>query len=64
MIEYPSPGMLFSCDQASAPPAPALFTTIRSWLNLALNTCCCRRAATSDSPPGANGMMYCTGLSG
>src|SRR5512138_643589 len=38
--------------------------TIMSWPNFALKSGACSRAATSDSPPALNGMMYCTGFSG
>ena len=58
MTVWPSPGMLFICDQASPPPAPGLLMTIISFPYFAWNTCACSRAATSDSPAGANGMMY------
>src|SRR5947208_12274493 len=56
--------MALSVPQMSAPPAPGRLSTTMFCLYFAWNTCACRRAVKSDSPPGANGMMYCTGLSG
>src|SRR5262245_38168125 len=56
--------MRFTCPQINAPPAPGRFSTIICCLYFAANTCACRRAVMSDSPPGANGMMYWIGLSG
>src|SRR3954466_13113537 len=56
--------MVLSVPQISAPPAPGRLSTTMFCLYFAWNTCACRRAVKSDSPPGANGMMYCTGLSG
>src|SRR5258708_35186237 len=56
--------MPLSVLHTSPPPAPGRLITTMFCLYFAWNTCACMRAVMSDSPPGANGMMYCTGLSG
>src|ERR1043165_705563 len=61
---WPSFGMPFSWPHTRPPPAPGRLITTICCLYFLANTSACRRAVTSDSPPGAKGTTYWIGLSG
>jgi hypothetical protein len=58
---------LFDCATAAAPTAPlapVLFSTMTVVLSISPSGCVMSRAITSDVPPGGNGTMMVSGLSG
>src|SRR5690606_8101091 len=64
MIVYPSGSVRFSSWAAMAPLAPGLFSTTKLTPRRLVRPGATERAVMSEDPPGTNGTMMVTGLSG
>jgi len=61
---YPSGGARATASAAMAPLAPGRYSMMNGWPNAALSGWATKCAASSVTPPGANGTMILTGRCG